>query len=236
MIRSIRMGALACSLLAPATAFAQQAPATSPTAAGPATPAAAPMDLQAVVRPGTDVRAGRVATVINASFDTLTNVLLDFSRYREFLPQVAESRVIQRRHGQVDVYFRVPLLDNLGQVWSLVRFGVTRSPSSLVIDGQQVQGNMRRFEYRIEAEEIPGTPRTRVTLQLLGLPGLPLPTSYLTNQHGRWAVRGMTALRARSERAAGLAAIGVRRPPPGTSGNATSGRDTGAVAAPRNSN
>jgi hypothetical protein len=144
---------------------------------------------------GTDVRAGVAVGELDASFATVSATLLDFASYRHFLPRINESRVVRRRRGESDVYLRAELLEGLGTVWSLQRFTVTRATGSLLIVGTRVDGTMRRFDVRIEASEIAGTGRTRLAVQLLGLPPFPLPTGYLTRMHGRWTARSFRALR-----------------------------------------
>lgn len=185
-----------------ATPVVQSAPVersttVTPSAAG--TPAAQPatsdVEERTVRVEGTDVQAGIVVGEIEAPFATVSATLLDFGSYRQFLPRITESRVVRRRRGENDVYLRAELLEGLGTVWSLQRFTVTRATGSLLIVGTSVDGTMRRFDVRIEASEIAGTGRTRLAVQLLGLPPFPLPTSYLTRMHARWTARSYRSLR-----------------------------------------
>jgi hypothetical protein len=210
------LATIVLALAAPAMARAQAAPPSSSTAAGAVAPtptsAPAPIDVQQVAVPGTSVRAGRVATEVDAPFDVVAAVLTDFAHYSEFLPQVDTSRVVQRRRGQVDVYLQARLLNNLGTIWALGRFTVRRAPGSLVVEGGAVQGNMARFDVRFEATAVPNSSRTRVVMQLLGIPALPFPEWLLTSQQARWAALGLDALRARAERAAAQSA---QAPQPG---------------------
>lgn len=157
------------------------------------------VQVQQVSVPGSGVRAGRVTTVVEAPLDTVAAVVTDFASYHEFLPQLTISRVVRRRRGHVDVYLQASLLDNLGTLWSVVRFRVHRSPDALIVDGSGVQGNLARFEVRIEATCTAEPGRTQVTLQLLGIPALPFPPWLLDAQQTRWAIRGVQALRQRAE-------------------------------------
>lgn len=172
---------------------ATNAPSASNTHA--VAPVANDVEERTVRVEGTDVQAGLVVGELDAPFATVSGTLLDFASYRQFLPRINESRVVRRRRGESDVYLRAELLEGLGTVWSLQRFTITRATGSLLIVGTSTDGTMRRFDVRIEASEIAGTGRTRLAVQLLGLPPFPLPTSYLTRMHGRWTARSYRSLR-----------------------------------------
>lgn len=198
-------------------------------------PAQSTVQSEGVAFAGTSVRGGRAITEVNAPFDVVARMIADFTTYREFMPRVEESRVVQRRRGQQDVYFRAPLLDDLGVVWVLERFDVRRTPSSIVIDGHMVQGNLQRMDLHIEASEVPGTRRTRVTLTALAIPGFPLPGSVLATQHTRWTGRALISLRDHAERLAGIASISPSHPGRAMPPHATGARppNGGGPVAPR---
>lgn len=189
-----------------AASTSSAAPSASATPAT-ATPSARNFEVTRVAVPGVGVQAARVTGEFNAPFEVVARVALDFPSYHEFLPHVRESRVVQRRRGQQDVYLSIPLMDGFPGIWVLDRFDIQRTPTSIVVDGHMVNGNMTRADVRIEAAPIAGTDHSRVTLQVLGIPSFPLPGGFLSNQQARWGTRGITALRERAEQLAGLAAI-----------------------------
>lgn len=176
-----------------APASAQADPATSATQAAPS------YEARSVVVAGTDVQAGLVVGEIDAPFSVMSAVLMDYSNYRQFLPRIADSRVIRRRRHETEVYLRAELLENFGVVWVHTRFRVTRASDSLRVEGERIDGTLQRFDVRLEASAIVGTNRTRVAVQILGLPSFPLPSGYLTRQHLRWTGRAFEALRAYAE-------------------------------------
>jgi hypothetical protein len=143
---------------------------------------------------GSDVQAGVCVAEVSAPFTVVSAVLQDFGSYRLFLPRLNESRVVRRRRGEMDVYLRAELLDGLGVVWSLQRFRITRAHGSILIEGERIDGTMRRFDVRIEAVAVSGTNRTRIAVRLFGIPPFPLPSAYLTRMHGRWTARALRAL------------------------------------------
>jgi hypothetical protein len=190
---------------APLEAATPESPARATTSrpertamAAPAVPA--PILTEQVSVPGTAVLAGRVRTEVRAPYATVAAVVTDFAHYRDFFPQVRESRVVHRLRGQAEVYVRVELLRGLGMLWALSRFNVLRGPASTVVDGVLVDGNLRRFDVRFDVHPVAGDPtRSEVTMQLLGIPAFLLPHGLLSGQQARWAARGLEQLRARAE-------------------------------------
>lgn len=148
---------------------------------------------------GTDVQAGIAVYEAAAPLSVVSAALMDFANYRQFLPRLSESRVVRRRRSESEVYLRADLLEGFGTVWAHERFRVTRATGSILVEGERIDGTMRRFDVRLEAVEIPGTQRTRIAVRLLGLPPFPLPSGYLTRQHGRWTARALRALGTRVE-------------------------------------
>jgi ribosome-associated toxin RatA of RatAB toxin-antitoxin module len=163
-----------------------------------ATPAAG-IRVEAITLPGVSVPAGRATAEFAVPFSAVESVINDFGHYQEFLPQVQQSRVVHRRHNQVELYVQVRLLRNLGTLWALTRFDVQRTADGMIANGALLEGNIRRFDLRIEAHMIPGTANTSVSLMLLGLPAFFMPNSVLAQQQSQWAERALTAMRQRAE-------------------------------------
>lgn len=142
---------------------------------------------------GSSVRAGRVQGVLRAPFEQLVATALDFAHYREFFPYLMESRVVQRRRDEVDVYLRLELRNNLGTLWSLTRFTVARRPGHVTIRGELVDGNLQRFDVEFEVEATQDSQVSLVTLTLLGVPPMTLPSFLMSSQQARWAERVLRA-------------------------------------------
>jgi ribosome-associated toxin RatA of RatAB toxin-antitoxin module len=186
---------------APAEPAAGAEPTSPPVPVATSQPAApAPITAQQVTVPGANVQAARVRTEVRAPYAVVASVVTDYAHYRDFFPQLRESRIIHRRRGQADVYLRVEMLGGLGMLWSLSRFTAQRTPESTVVEGTLTEGNLRRFDVRFEVRPVNGDPsRTDVTMQLLGVPAFFFPDSILASQQLRWAARGLEQLRARAE-------------------------------------
>jgi hypothetical protein len=179
---------VALALTSPA--FAQSAPAA-------ATPAG--VRVESITVAGATIPAGRATAEFAVPLSAVESVINDFGRYHEFLPQVAQSRIVHRRHDEVELYLQVQLMRNLGTLWALTRFELQHGPDSVVAHGVLLDGNVRRFDLRIEAHAIPGSPNTRVSLMLLGEPSFFLPQNVLAQQQPAWAVRALSAMRSRAE-------------------------------------
>lgn len=190
---------------APVAALTTAAPAPDGSAARPtgtsrASPASAtPIRTEQIAVSGSAVPAGRVHTEVRASYATVCGMVTDFARFREVFP-LRESRVIHRRRGQIDVYFRVELARGAGTLWALSRFSVQRSPGVTRVDSRLIDGNLRRLDVSFEVRPVVGDPsRATLSMQLLGLPTFYFPEGLLGVQQTRWAERGIALLRARAE-------------------------------------
>ncbi|MEI8254734.1 MAG: hypothetical protein WCJ30_03590 [Deltaproteobacteria bacterium] len=171
-------------------------PAEAPTA-GATTPARIRSEQVAVS--GSSVPAGRVSMEVHAPYAAVCAVVTDFASFREIFP-MRESRVIHRRRGQADVYFRVDLVSGAGSLWALSRFNVQRGPDVTRVDSALVEGNLRRLDVSFEVRAVPGdASRSTLSMQLLGLPAFYFPEGLLGTQQMRWAERGIEMLRNRAE-------------------------------------
>jgi hypothetical protein len=172
----------------------------------PAPAATQAYETRSVAVDGTDVQAGLVIGEIDAPFALMSVVLTDYVNFRHFLPRIVDSRVVRRRRHETEVYLRAELLENFGVIWAHARFAVTRASDSLRVEGERIDGTLLRFQVRLEAAAITGTNRTRVAVQILGIPSFPLPSGYLTRQHARWTGRAFEALKSYAEARAQAAA------------------------------
>lgn len=174
----------------------QQQPIQPPTSSSPAP------TVERVSVDGSPIRAGRAAGEFDAPFEVVSALITDFAHYRDFMPRITESRVVQRRRGEVDVYFSINLMDNMGTLWSLTRFTIQRTSDSIVVEGHAINDGLRRLDCRLEATAIAGTRRTRVAVQMLALPAIPFPDFVVDTQQLRSPQRGFIALRERAEASA----------------------------------
>lgn len=199
--RVLAPSAIEPSANAASAARAAEANAQSSQSSERPAPSASAQEIEERTTPaaGTDVQAGIAVYEAAAPLSVVSAALMDFANYRHFLPRLSESRVVRRRRAEAEVYLRADLLEGFGAVWAHERFRVTRATGSILVEGERLDGTMRRFDVRIEAVEIAGTQRTRIAVRLLGLPPFPLPSGYLTRQHGRWTARALRALGTRVE-------------------------------------
>lgn len=123
---------------------------------------------------GTLVRRMQSETVIRAPLDVVARQVLDYSRYPDFLRRVRTARVVRRDRAQTDVYFQLELPRAMGTIWFLHRMTVVRRDADRVeIQGAAQAGNVGRVETLVRLERVAGSPSTRFTFALFGLPVVP---------------------------------------------------------------
>ncbi|MBI5515888.1 MAG: hypothetical protein HY909_19055 [Deltaproteobacteria bacterium] len=164
---------------------------------------------------GLTIRRGRSETVIHAPLEQVSQAMLDYGRYHEFMPHVRESRVVHRNRGATDLYVQVPLTPTLGVIWALLRLEArwSRARDQVEITGRAVDGNMERFEVHCLLERAPGAePATRFVFEVLAQPRLPFPSSLFTRENRDASRTVASNVRVRVERAYALAPLRPQRP------------------------
>ncbi len=123
---------------------------------------------------GTLVRRMQSETVIRAPLEVVARQVLDYTRYPAFLRRVRTARVVRRDRAQTDVYFQLELPRAMGTVWFLHRMTVVRRDADRVeIQGAAQAGNVGRVETLVRLDRVAGSPSTRFTFTLFGLPVVP---------------------------------------------------------------
>lgn len=160
------------SVLAAIFAVAGAVCAQQPPAQRPAATAAPTLSEQHVE--GTLVRRMQSQTVIRAPFESVSRHVFDYARYPDFLRRIRTARVVRRDRAQTDVYFQLELPRAMGTIWFLHRMTVVRRDANRVeIRGDAQAGNVGRVETLVQLERVEGTPATRFTFSLFGLPVVP---------------------------------------------------------------
>lgn len=168
----------------------------APARAGAQTDESAPIATDSVAQSGTSVRIGRASGLVAAPIDEVFAVVSDYAHYTDFLPHFRASRVLSQRGSQAMAYLEVAVLHDTATLWAQVRLRArTEDDGRRIIEARRVDGNVDRFYARWELEPTEGG--TRVTFQLGVDPGLPVPSSLVTDENVRFARKGLRALRRR---------------------------------------
>jgi len=150
---------------------------------------------------GSSIERVRATVAVNAPNERVRAVLVDITRYPEFVSGYKKVSVIRSSPsggGVVQI-----LIEQLGGVVQLkMRVEITPRPPSGGIESYEerlVQGNVKAFEARWELEPL-GAHRTRLTLESFLDPDLPLVPASAVNQGARDGLRdAVLAFKGRSE-------------------------------------
>ncbi len=144
-------------------------------------------------------RAGAARIDVRAPADTVERVVLDFGHYQDFIKRFKKSRVLGKHAGKTDVYLQVPILRGAAKVWAVVRFEPPKKVNGEeVIEAHMLKGNVKRLDawWRILPID---KEHTRLALELLIVPKLPMPGSLVTGEVAYAADTAVTGSRDRAE-------------------------------------
>ncbi|GEM_PF-3917281 len=132
--------------------------------------------------PSSRIRGGAARVVVRRPLSQVLRVVSDFERYPTFLRRIEAVRVLEQREGYRDVSLAVPILNGKSQVKAVLRFAEPqRVGGVLVLTGAFREGNVDRMElvYRLEPIDAQST---RLTVEMLVVPRLPLPGPLVTEE------------------------------------------------------
>jgi ribosome-associated toxin RatA of RatAB toxin-antitoxin module len=155
----------------------------------------APIQVTAVAYPGTSVKAGRAAGIVDAPLDTVLAIVEDYAGYEKFMPHFRASRVLSRRGSSALVYMQASIARDTMTLWAQLKIGPRPNMGNArVIEAKMVQGNMDAMAARWELTPIDAQ-HTMVAFQLLMDPKVPLPASLVTDENEKAAQKTIRALR-----------------------------------------
>jgi ribosome-associated toxin RatA of RatAB toxin-antitoxin module len=149
-----------------------------------------------------DLVRGRSTVEVEAPMARVRGAVLDFDHYAEFMPHYSASRVVGGTpDGARDVYMQITALHGALKMWARVEM----SRTALEGGGERwsskfVEGNVRHF-HAIWTLRPLGDARTELTLEVFMHPKIPLPDSLINEENLDGAVKGVTAMRNRAEKA-----------------------------------
>jgi hypothetical protein len=160
-----------------------------------AAPAAAAAPAQKAKRyrkpaPGTDIQAGCAHVTVNAPPDVVRKVVTGYGDYSKFIKRYKnnelqfqmKTKVVGRHGDKTDVYLEVPIMKGTAKVWGIVRFDPPKAAGGEeVVEGRMLKGNVERLEARWRIRKIDDA-STRLDLELLILPKIPLPGQLITGE------------------------------------------------------
>lgn len=156
------------------------------------------IEVRTVATSGSSVETGRAAGIIDAPFEDVRRVVLDYARYDTFMPHFRTSRVLAQRGGRASVYMEVGILRDTITLWARLDVRSHEVDGKTVVEARMRQGNMDAFRARWELEPVEGGRRTLARFQILVDPDLPaVPDSVLSSENAKSARRAIVRLRRR---------------------------------------
>ena len=147
--------------------------------------------------PGTDVRMGHAQAIIDAAPNRVLAVVVDYSRYAEFMPHFKVSRVLAQRGPKAIVYLQAGILKDTVTIWAQLKVEASKQHGSTdVIEARMTKGNIEHMTARWELTPL-DEKHTLVSFQFLIDPDLPVPSSLVTNENVKASRRAVAALRRR---------------------------------------
>ncbi len=147
---------------------------------------------------GSSVASGRAAGIVDAPFEDVRRVVLDYARYDTFMPHFRTSRVLAQRGARASVYMEVGILRDTVTLWARLDVRSREVNGKTVVEARMTQGNMDAFYARWELEPIEGGRRTLARFRILVDPDLPaVPDSLLESENAKSARRAIVRLRRR---------------------------------------
>jgi ribosome-associated toxin RatA of RatAB toxin-antitoxin module len=171
------------------TAFAVTA-VSGPVFAAPEDPRAQRAKRYRKPASNSDVEAGCAHITVNAPIDVVRKVVMDYGDYSKFIKRYKnnelqfqmKTKLVGREGDKHDVYMEVPVMKGTAKFWGIVRFEPPKTVGTdEVIEGRLVKGNVKRLDARWRLRKIDDN-NTRVDVELLIIPKLPLPGSLITGE------------------------------------------------------
>lgn len=145
--------------------------------------------------PRTDVSWGKAVGIVDAPMERVLDVVQDYARYREFMPNFTQSRILSKRGNRAMVYVEAEIAKRTLTIWANMKMTPTETAGGgRTIHATMMKGNLSTMEALWELTPLQGG-RTLVTFKIIVEPKLPLPDSLVSLENEKASKRGLRALR-----------------------------------------
>jgi ribosome-associated toxin RatA of RatAB toxin-antitoxin module len=153
-----------------------------------------------VKTPYSRIEAGGARIEVAASSQQVSSIVCDFNSYSKLSDKFEKSRVIGHSGPNTDVYLRVPILKGAAKIWAVMRFEPLRTQNGeQILTAHMLKGNVERLDATWRIVPV-GNRETRVELEMLIVPKLPVPGSLVTGEVAYAADKAVTGVRDRAEK------------------------------------
>jgi len=178
------------------------AAAGSPSAAVEAAEPPAEVIRYEVLLPTSSYHAGAARTVVAAPLPVTHSLVTDYAHYSSFIKAFETSKIVGRNGEATDVYLRVKILKGAAKIWAIVRFNPAKLDGATeTVSAQMVKGNVKRLDAIWHLTPVDDE-HTRLTLELLIIPDLPVPEALVVPEVRDAAATAVRGVRDESARRA----------------------------------
>jgi len=146
-------------------------------------------------------RYGHAETLVDAPADKVAKAAVDFGRYKDLHRKFKTARVIGKEGNDIDVYMRYPVQIGMLtiEMYEIMRFAPDREANGThVIEARGVKGDMKRGHTVITVKPVDAT-HSVLVVDILLVPKLPAPQSYVDEELRDGAFDFVTGLRDRTQ-------------------------------------
>ncbi|MDB4945013.1 MAG: hypothetical protein JWP97_4547 [Labilithrix sp.] len=155
---------------------------------------------------GSKERYGHAETLVDAPAEKVAKTATEFGKYRELHRKFAGARVIAKEGDKTDVYMKYPV--TIGpmtiEMYEVMRFDADRATpaGTHVIEAHGIKGDMKRGHTLITIKPVDAR-HSLVEVDVLLVPTLPAPQSYVDEELRDGAYDFVSGLRDRAQTAPG---------------------------------
>ena len=149
---------------------------------------------------GRTERFGHAEVLIAAPLAAVRAQVTDFGHYKEFAPdKFKTARMVAKEGPNTDVYFALPIMHGVVNLWYVTRFGPPRaSPGVEVVEGKFVRGNIKDMSIVMTMRPVDDR-FTILSCDLLVLPNVPAPQAAIDEELRDAAMQAVDAIHDRAQ-------------------------------------
>jgi ribosome-associated toxin RatA of RatAB toxin-antitoxin module len=146
--------------------------------------------------PGSAIDTGGAVILVEAPLERVLEVVLDFAEYKNIMPRLQDSRVMERSEEATDVYMRAPVLDGTVTIWGVMRFAPVKpyGEGGKKLSGDMIKGNLKVWRGAWKLTPL-GPKRTALRLEMYADVDLPVPDSWITPELMWSSAKSISAVR-----------------------------------------
>lgn len=167
----------------------------------PAAGADDPPRTSSVPIPGSSLVRGRSVVTVRASLARVREVILDFTRYPEFVPHYEACRLLGvTPAGGRDVYMRISAVHGVVKMWARIEVAKpVMEQGAETYRSRYVDGNIKDLQATWSVKRVEDA-LTELAVEVFMAPKLPLPASVVNAENVEGARLAVLAFKGRAER------------------------------------